>query len=230
MEGWKDGGLAFPPFHPSNLIVIVLQQDFYARPTLTVARDLLGQRLVRELDGQRLSGLIVETEAYIGPHDSASHAYLKRNSGRAQVMFGPPGQTYVYFIYGMHFMLNLVTEAEGFPAAVLIRAIEPQEGIDLMQTNRFSPHLPPSGGRLLTSPPPRLTNGPAKLCQALRIDKRLNDWDVTLGQTLWLETAPAPPADALTTGPRVGIDYAQPEDRAAPWRFWLRDNPFVSKR
>jgi DNA-3-methyladenine glycosylase len=199
--------------------MIVLPQDFYAHPTLTVARDLLGQRLVRELDGQRLSGLIVETEAYIGPHDSASHAYLKRKSNRAQVMFGPPGRTYIYFIYGMHFMLNLVTEAAGFPAAVLIRAIEPQEGVDLMRTNRS-----------LASSLPRLTNGPAKLCQALRIDKNLNNWDVTQGQILWLEAAPAPLTDAIVTGPRVGIDYAQPEDRAAPWRFWLRDNPFVSKR
>ena len=104
----------------------IIQPDFYARPTLTVARELLGQRLVRQLDGQRLSGLIVETEAYIGPGDSASHAYGQRNSGRAGVMFGPPGRTYVYFIYGMYFMLNIVTEPESFPAAVLIRAIEPQ--------------------------------------------------------------------------------------------------------
>jgi DNA-3-methyladenine glycosylase len=223
--------ISLPVFHPSNILVTILQQDFYAQSTLTVARKLLGQRLVRELDGQRLSGLIVETEAYIGPHDSASHAYLKRNSDRAQVMFGPPGRSYVYFIYGMHFMLNIVTEAEGFPAAVLIRAIEPQEGIDLMQAHRFPPPLstaPPS--RSLASSIPRLTNGPAKLCQALRIDKRLNNWDLTQGQPLWLEAAPAVPADAIITGPRVGIDYAQPEDRAAPWRFWLRDNKFVSKR
>ncbi len=214
----------FPFFQPSHILVTILPQDFYARPTLTVARELLGQRLVRELDGQRLSGLIVETEAYIGPNDSASHAYAKRNSGRARVMFGPPGRTYVYFIYGMHFMLNIVTEVEGFPAAVLIRAVEPQESVDLMQTNRF-----PSP-RLLASSMPQLTNGPAKLCQALRIDKKLNNWDLTQGQALWLETALAVPADTVATGPRVGIDYAQPEDRAAPWRFWLRDNPFVSKR
>lgn len=221
-----------PTFQPSFIVVIVLPQDFYAQPTLTVARELLGQRLVREWDGQRLSGLIVETEAYVGPDDSASHAYLNRNSGRAQVMFGPPGRTYVYFIYGMHFMLNIVTEAAGFPAAVLIRAIEPQEGVDLMRTNRApSSQIPASSPpHLFVPPPPRLTNGPAKLCQALRIDKKLNDWNVTLGQNLWLEDAPAPFADAIITGPRVGIDYAQPEDRAAPWRFWLRDNPFVSKR
>jgi DNA-3-methyladenine glycosylase len=202
--------------------VIILQSEFYNRPTLTAARDLLGQRLVRELDGQRLSGLIVETEAYIGPDDSASHAYHKRNSGRAGVMFGPPGRSYIYFIYGMHFMLNIVTEAEGFPAAVLIRAIEPQEGVEVMQANRLSPP------RLLASS--LLTNGPAKLCQALRIDQTLNNWDLTLGRTLWLEPAPSASTDAVAAGPRVGIDYAQPEDRAAPWRFWLRGNEFVSKK
>ena len=196
----------------------IIPPAFFARPTLTVARELLGQRLVRERDGQRLSGLIVETEAYIGPADSASHAYLNRNSGRARVMFGPPGYSYVYFIYGLYFMLNIVTEAESFPAAVLIRALEPQEGLDVMQANRR-----------LASPAPRLTNGPAKLCQALHIDKNLNNWNLTLGQFLWLEAAPALPADIIATGPRVGIDYAQPEDRAAAWRFWLRGNKFVSK-
>jgi DNA-3-methyladenine glycosylase len=208
----------------SNLSMTIIQQDFYARPTLTVARELLGQRLVRQLDEQRLSGLIVETEAYIGPDDSASHAYHQRNSSRAGVMFGPPGRTYVYFIYGMHFMLNIVTEPQSFPAAVLIRAIEPQEGIDLMQTNRSPNH------RLIAATPHRLTSGPAKLCQALKIDKELNNWDVTLGQKLWLEPAAAIPDTAVMTGPRIGIDYAQPEDRVAPWRFWVRDNRFVSKR
>lgn len=203
--------------------MVIIQSEFYNRSTLTVARDLLGQRLVRELDGQRLSGLIVETEAYIGPDDSASHAYHKRNSSRAGIMFGPPGRSYVYFIYGMYFMFNIVTEAEGFPAAVLIRAIEPQEGVEVMQTNRLvSP-------RLLASSP-HLSNGPAKLCQALQIDQKLNNWDLTLGRTLWLEPAPPAPADAIAAGPRVGIDYAQPEDRTAPWRFWLQGNKFVSKK
>ncbi|NJN93110.1 MAG: DNA-3-methyladenine glycosylase [Anaerolineales bacterium] len=203
----------------SEYTVTIIPRDFFARPTLTVARELLGQRLVRELDGQRLSGLIVETEAYIGPADSASHAYHPRRSSRAGVMFGPPGQSYVYFIYGMHFMFNIVTEAEGFPAAVLIRAIEPQEGVAVMQANRR---------RIASSP--HLTNGPAKLCQALRIDKTLNNWDLTLGQTLWLEPAPPAPADAIAAGPRINIDYAQPADRTAPWRLWLRGNRFVSKK
>jgi DNA-3-methyladenine glycosylase len=147
-------------------------------------------------------------------------------------MFGPPGRTYVYFIYGMYFMLNIVTEPVSFPAAVLIRAIEPQEGIDLMQTHRLPPPRLPSSssGRGSASPSPRLTNGPAKLCQALKIDKKLNNWDLTLGQALWLEATAAQPDEAIATGPRIGIDYAQPGDRAAPWRFWLRDNKFVSKR
>jgi DNA-3-methyladenine glycosylase len=123
----------------------------------------------------------------------------------------------------MYYMLNLVTEPPGFPAAVLIRAIEPQEGIEIMQANRLSP------SRFTASPLPRLTNGPAKLCQALRIDTKLNNWDMSLGQVLWLESEPAVPDAVITTGPRIGIDYAQPEDRAAPWRFWLQDNRFVSK-
>jgi DNA-3-methyladenine glycosylase len=187
-----------------------------------VARELLGQRLVSELDGQRLSGLIVETEAYVGPTDSASHAYLGRNAGRAQVMFGSPGCAYIYLIYGMYFMLNVVTEPEGFPAAVLIRAIEPQEGLEIMQTNRFPPHR-------LSAHPNQLTSGPGKLCQALGIGKTLNGWDLTQGQKLWLEPGAPPPPEAIATGPRIGIDYAQPEDRAAPWRFWVQGNKFISK-
>lgn len=196
----------------------ILTHDFFSRPTLTVSRELLGQRLVRELNGQRLSGLIVETEAYIGPTDTASHASKGRTT-RTEVMFGPPGHAYIYLIYGMYYMLNLVTESADFPAAVLIRAIEPQEGIELMQSNRR-----------LASPDPRLTNGPGKLCQALAIDKRLHGWDVTAGQQLWLEPAPALPDSAIVAGPRIGIDYAHPTDRDAPWRLWVKGNRFVSKR
>lgn len=195
----------------------ILNRNFFSRPTLTVSRELLGQRLVRKLNGQRLSGLIVETEAYIGPSDTASHA-SKGRTARTEVMFGPPGLAYIYLIYGMYYMLNLVTEQTDFPAAVLIRAIEPQEGIEVMQSNR-----------LLASPAPRLTNGPGKLCQALAIDKSLHGWDVTAGQQLWLESAPAVPDDDVATGPRVGIDYAHPTDRDAPWRFWVKGNRYVSR-
>lgn len=195
----------------------ILNRDFFSRPTLIVSRELLGQRLVRELNGQRLSGLIVETEAYIGPTDTASHA-SKGRTARTEVMFGQPGLAYIYLIYGMYYMLNLVTEQAGFPAAVLIRAIEPQEGIEVMRSNR-----------LLSSPKLRLTNGPGKLCRALTINKSLHGWDVTTGQQLWLEAAPAVPDSVVITGPRVGIDYAYPADRTAPWRFWIKGNRYVSR-
>jgi DNA-3-methyladenine glycosylase len=193
-----------------------LPESFFARPTLTVARDLLGQRLVRQVDGQRLSGIIVETEAYIGPNDTASHA-SKGRTPRTRVMFGPPGHTYVYLIYGMYHMLNIVTERDGFPAAVLIRALEPLEGVAHMQARRGK-----AGGK-------NLTNGPGKLCRAMAIDLALNNWSLGCGQDLWLEAGPPVPAEAVAAGPRIGIDYAAPADRSAAWRFWLRGNSFVSQ-
>lgn len=195
----------------------ILGQEFFARPTLTVARGLLGQQLVRQLDGQRLSGLIVETEAYIGQDDSACHA-SKGRTRRTEVMFGPPGRTYVYLVYGMHHLLNLVTEQAGFPAAVLIRALEPLEGVDMMQARRPR-----------ANPLRNLTNGPGKLTQALGLDADLHNWDVTQGQTLWLESGHSLSDEAVATGPRIGIGYADPQDQAAPWRFWIRGNRFVSK-
>ncbi len=193
-----------------------LPAAFFARPTLTVARELLGQRLVRQVDGQRLGGVIVETEAYIGPNDSACHA-SKGHTPRTAVMFGPPGSAYVYLIYGMYHMLNFVTEDEGFPAAVLIRAIEPLEGIAQMQPRR---------GRQRGI---HLTNGPGKLCAALAIDRRLNGCPLLPETGLWLEPSPPPAGPEVTTGPRIGINYATPTDRAAPWRFWLRGSRFVSR-
>ena len=135
-----------------------LLRQAFIRPTLDVARDLLGRRLVRIThDGLRLSGRIIEAEAYIGMDDLACHAKAGRTK-RNQSMWGPPGHAYVYFTYGMHWMLNVVTEKEGFPAAVLLRAIQPQEGLKRMQRNR--------GGRQDLP----LADGPAKLCQALEID------------------------------------------------------------
>lgn len=136
-------------------------------------------------------------------------------------MFGPPGYTYVYLIYGMYSMLNFITEPEGFPAAVLIRAIEPLEGIDLMRARRQKANRRPLN--LV-----RLTNGPGKLCQALDIDKKLHNKDVTAKQQLWLETGNDLCQTDIATGYRVGINYAAPQDRDAPWRFWIRGNRFVS--
>jgi len=195
----------------------ILQQNFFARPTLTVAYELLGKTLVRNIDGRRLSARIVETEAYIGPNDTACHA-SKGRTPRTEVMFGPAGFTYIYLVYGMYYMLNLITEQEEFPAAVLIRAVEPLEGIELMRAHRQKP-----------MPDVNLTNGPGKLCLALKIDKGLNKWDVTTGQNLWLEAGNNKAHITVAAGPRIGIGYALPQDKMAPWRFWVRGNRFVSK-
>lgn len=143
----------------------VLPPSFYNRPVLQVARELLGARLVRRLDGQRLSGIIVETEAYRGEDDLACHARAGRTP-RTAVMYGPPGRAYVYFTYGMHWLLNCVSEAEGYPAAVLIRAILPLEGREIIATRR--------AGR----PEREWCSGPARLCAALAVDGRMNGVDL----------------------------------------------------
>jgi DNA-3-methyladenine glycosylase len=186
---------------------MLLNRKFYNRPTLTVARDLLGKRLVRQIDGTELSGIIVETEAYCGTKDSACHAH-RGQTPRNTIMFGPPGYGYVYFTYGMHYLLNLVTEAEGNPCAVLIRAIEPLTGLPEMRAARKR------HGK-------ELTNGPAKLCQALGINKSFNGWDLTKGVHLWVEDYPAVRPQSILSTPRIGIDYAQKEDREALWRFLI---------
>jgi len=169
-----------------------MSREFFDRDTLTVARDLLGQRLVRVLEGERLSGRIVEVEAYIGEDDAACHASAGRTS-RTDVMYGAPGYAYVYFIYGMHHCLNVVTEREGFPAAVLIRALEPEEGLRRMRDNR-----PARSDQ-------ELTNGPGKLCQALQIDRRLNRLDLCVSDELFLERAAVVPQMDIVTTPRVGV-------------------------
>jgi len=180
-----------------------LPVTFYNRPTLTVARELLGARLVRILDEQRLVGEITETEAYIGESDLGCHAKAGKTA-RTAVMFGRAGIAYVYFTYGMHWMLNAVTETEGFPAAVLIRAIRPLEGMEIIHQRR-------SG---------RDTKGPAKLTQALGIDGDLNGHDLTRpNPEMWIEAGQPIPDESVTIGPRVGL-YSVPEPwKSKPWRF-----------
>lgn len=182
-----------------------LLQGFYARPTLVVARDLLGRRLVRCIEGQRLSGRITEVEAYIGEDDMASHA-ARGKTDRNRPMYGAPGLAYVYFIYGMYFCLNAVTETEGFPAAILIRGIEPDEGVDLMVVRRV-------GQRKRN-----LANGPGKLCQALDIDRALNGHDLTASRELWIEAGEPVADDAVFATPRINV---RGDERAlsAPWRL-----------
>ncbi len=188
-----------------------LTHSFYQRPTLEVARDLLGRTLVRTLDGLRLAGRIREVEAYVGEADLASHA-ARGPSPRNRSMYGPGGLAYIYLIYGMHHCLNVVTEAAGFPAAVLIRAIEPLAGVGVMQVNRT--HLPLRG----------LTDGPAKLCQALAIDRQLDGHDLVAGFDLWLEPGEPIPDTAVHTTPRINVGGDQ-QARAVPWRFVLLQPP-----
>jgi DNA-3-methyladenine glycosylase len=194
-----------------------LTRSFYTLPTRQLAQALLGCRLVRRWNGQRLSGLIVEAEAYIGETDLACHARAGRTPRNA-VMYGRPGLAYVYFTYGMHWMLNVVSEAEHFPAAVLIRALEPQEGIDLMLQQRPVSHLL------------ELCRGPAKLTQALRIDRALNGVDLCNRHSdLWIESGVPLPARSVKRGPRVGLLTTPEPWQSKPWRYWMKDSPFVSR-
>ncbi len=186
----------------------ILNRKFYERDTLKVARELLGKKLVRQINGFEFSGMIAETEAYCGREDSACHAH-RGKTPRNAVMFGKPGHAYVYFTYGMHYMLNLVTEEEENPCAVLIRAILPLTGIGEMEARRKKKGA-------------ELTNGPAKLCQALSIDKSLNGLDLTMGHELWVEDYRKIPSKAIITTPRIGIDYAKTKDCEALWRFILK--------
>ena len=184
-----------------------LPRTFYNRSTLQVARELLGAHLVRLEDGNRVSGLIVEAEAYRGGDDQGCHAKAGRTA-RTQVMFGPPGHAYVYFTYGMHWMLNFVTEGEGFPAAVLIRAILPSEGIEIIASRRNS------------QPRQHWTDGPAKICQALAITGEFNGIDLCLPQSPIFVEPGTPIADqSVTTGPRVGFNNVPEPWNSMPWRF-----------
>ncbi len=180
-----------------------MARAFYARSTLRVARELIGKHLVHDDGTRRRVGRIVETEAYQGPKDLAAHSSRGRTA-RTEVMFGPPGFAYVYFIYGFWYCLNAVTRDEGIPHAVLIRALEPVSGLD------------------------DKTSGPGLLCRAMRIDKRLNGADLC-GDALWIEnparTAPNP---RIGHSPRIGVDYAG-EWAHRHWRFFDRDCVHVSK-
>jgi DNA-3-methyladenine glycosylase len=189
-----------------------LERNFFERPTLEVARELLGQRLVRLEEGDlRTSGLIIETEAYIGTEDLGCHARVGRTT-RNHSMWGPPGHAYVYFTYGMHWMLNFVTEGEGEPAAVLIRSLIPKEGFERMRKRRAG------RGDLV------LTDGPAKLCQALAIDRSLDGYDLCHPSSiLFVEVEDHIPEDEVLIGPRIGLNSVLEPWKSIPWRF--RINP-----
>jgi DNA-3-methyladenine glycosylase len=185
----------------------ILPQNFYLRPVTEVARDLLGKRLVRMIDGQRLSGTIIETEAYNGEEDLACHAHAGLTP-RTKIMYGPAGHAYIYFTYGIHWMLNCVTGPVGFPAAVLIRAVFPEDGLEIIAVHR--PGIPRTGW----------TDGPAKICMAFHIDKSFNGKPLYNPEDpLHLEYHLEFPADSIQCSPRVGIENVPEPWRSIPWRF-----------
>lgn len=200
-----------------------LSRSFYDGNTVEIAQMLLGKYLVRRLDsGELLAGRITETEAYIGRCDKACHAYNYRRTQRTSTMFGPPGHAYIYFIYGMYFCLNFVTEPEGEPSAVLIRGVEPVLGINTIRRLRFG-DAPMTAYRRKN-----FMNGPGKICKGLLLTKQENGTDLT-GDTLFVCDSPSDlglpemkfPTERICCGPRIGVDYAE-EAKDFPWRFWLQ--------
>lgn len=199
-----------------------LGQRFFRRDPVTLAKALLGQRLVRVTpgpNGKRLAGLIVEVEAYLGLKDQAAHTFDGRRTPRNESMWQHGGLAYVYFTYGMHHCMNVVASVADDPVAVLIRALEPTEGLPQMRKRR-------KAARRDTD----LCSGPAKLCQALAIDRKLDAHDLTAGRSLLIEHArkTSYPASQITRGPRVGVSYAK-DWADKPLRFYLTHNPHVSK-
>lgn len=193
--------------HP---VSATLSRAFYAGDAVAVARALLGQRLVRILDGVCLSGRICETEGYRGPDDPASHGY--RRTPRSSIMYGPPGIAYVYFIYGNHYCLNVVTNADGVSGAVLLRGVIPLAGLDVMRARRGSLKA------TRREPLAGLADGPGKLTQALGVSVAQNGLDLTLRGELFIEADAPAPADEVVTTPRIGIGGDE-ESRLRPWRF-----------
>lgn len=192
-----------------------LERPFFSRSTLQVARELLGMRLVRQERDVRLVGVISEVEAYRGEEDQGCHARAGRTP-RTRVMYGSPGHAYVYFTYGMHWMLNFVTEAEGYPAAVLIRAILPVEGLDVIAARRDG------------QPFVHWTDGPAKLCQALGIDRRHNGLDLCAPQSeIFVQVGESIPDSAVTIGPRVGLNNVPEPWKSIAWRFRIQSADFT---
>ncbi|MEP7212922.1 MAG: DNA-3-methyladenine glycosylase [Acidobacteriota bacterium] len=195
----------------------MLPQNFYLRDdTLSVARELLGKLLVVPTEsGERVSAMIVETEAYLGTIDKAAHTFGGRRTRRNEITYAAGGHVYVFFVYGMYFQLNFVIGDIDMPHVVLIRAVEPVEGIDVMRERR---------GAMKDK---NLTSGPGKLCIALGIDRGFNG-ELLTGNRIWVEDHKKIPDSQVTSGPRVGINYAE-EFIDKPWRFWIKENQYVSR-
>lgn len=206
-----------------------LQKNFYNINSLELAKKLLGKYIIHEYDDHKLSARIVETEAYMGPYDKAAHSYNNRRTERNEVMYGEAGFAYVYFIYGMYFCMNVVANTKEVPEAVLIRALEPVEGEEIMASNRFKKELDELSKRQRIN----LTNGPGKLCMAMKIDRSLNGGDLC-GNTLYIagemyqNRIKNISEEDIVSAKRINIDYAE-EAADYPWRFYIKDNKYVSK-
>jgi len=201
--------------------MVKLDRSFYLKDTVTVATQLLGKLLVHEMDGKMMSGIIVETEAYLGTEDRAAHSFGGRRTPRNEAMYSLGGHAYIYFIYGMYYCFNVVTGHKGVPEAVLVRALEPVEGLDFMAAARYKKDY----ASLSTRQRINLTNGPGKLCMALNIDRSLNGEDLC-GRRIYIEDRTETPE--ICSSKRIGIDYAG-EDRDLPLRFYIQSNKYVSK-
>jgi DNA-3-methyladenine glycosylase len=195
-----------------------LPREFYNRSdTLRIAREILGKTLVVPTEtGERISGMIVETEAYLGEIDKAAHSYNGRRTARNEITYALGGHIYVFFIYGMYFQLNIVCGEVDSPQVVLIRGIEPLDGIETMRQRR---------GKMKDQ---NLTSGPGKLCIAFGIDRSFNGENL-LGNRIWLEEGEKITENQIESGVRIGIDYAE-EFAEMPWRFWVKGNKFVSRK
>lgn len=199
-----------------------LERDFYLGDTLELSRSLLGKYLVHRINDRELIGKIVEVEAYMGPEDKAAHSYNNRRTERVEIMYGPPGYAYVFSIYGMYNCMNIVVAEVGVPNAILIRALEPLGDLNLLSINRYQKNYKELTKRELIN----MTNGPGKLCKALKIDKSNYGDDLCGGRVYLLEDTSLPPFE-IASSPRINIDYAE-EAIHYPWRFYIKNNPFVS--
>jgi len=195
-----------------------LPREFYLNDTLSVARNLLGKTFVRKIGNHLLAGKIVETEAYIGAIDESAHSY-KGKTKRNSVMFGEGGHLYVYFTYGMYFCANVVTEKAETGNAVLLRAMEPLEGIETFARNRFGKNEVTEREKI------NLLNGPAKICMGFEINKNENGTDL-LGDEIFILDAPTVDKGNISVSERIGIS----KSKELPWRFFITDNKYVSRK
>ncbi|MDV4152213.1 DNA-3-methyladenine glycosylase [Clostridium sp. AL.422] len=203
---------------------MIITKDFYQRDAIEVAKSILGDYLIREIDGRKIKSIIVETESYIGAIDKACHAYNYKKTERTKPLFEEGGISYVYFIYGLYHCLNVVTNVKDEPEAVLIRAVEPLDNFNYISNIRFNKNYE----ELTKAQKKNLTNGPSKLCSALKITKDDNYKKIYLEGDLYIEHNQNKSFEIVETK-RIGIDYAE-EAKDFMWRFYIKDNLYVSKK